>query len=216
MPNLRWCVGLCFGAQLACGGDDGGGTGTPGTTTSSTTTDAESTTTSTTGEDTTTTAPAETTTSEESSGAVDSSTGAACPLDAECIDDSMCGGGTCIDCACFGGNQCDPVVPGGWNACVGENGMTDNTLCMWVGSGSSVGMVSCLNASSMKGANVCFIRGCEEACDCFAPPETGTAAVVCAPILANEELGCALDCSDGKLCPDGMICSDNICFWPPA
>lgn len=216
MSNLRLWMGLCVGGLLACPADgDGDGTGLPATTSSSTTTSDGDSTTSTTGEDTTTTAPAETTT-EESSGVADSSTGVVCPDDAECVDDSMCGGGTCIDCACFGGNQCDPVVVGEWNSCIAEGGQIDNTLCNWVGMGSSVGMISCLNASSMEGANVCFIRGCEDACDCFAPPATGTAVVVCAPILADQEMGCALDCSDDKLCPDGMICSDNLCFWPPA
>ncbi len=155
--------------------------------------------------------------SAESSGPGESSTGEACAADAECIDDSMCpGGGSCIGCLCIGGNACDPIVPGEWNSCVGPNGNNDNTLCNWVGSGSATGFVGCLSSAGMEGANVCFISGCEDACDCFAPPATGTATITCAEILADGGTGCALDCAGGKVCPDGMVCSENLCFWPPA
>jgi len=110
---------------------------------------------------------------------------------------------------------CDPFVPGEWNACVGEDGDTDNTLCNWVGTGCGTGFIACLT-SGMDGANVCFISGCRDTGDCFAPPATGTATVMCAEILGDGGTGCALDCADGKICPDGMICSDDLCFWPPA
>jgi len=106
-------------------------------------------------------------------------------------------------------------VPGIWASCVDETGDIDNTLCMWMGTGESVGMVSCLSSSSEPDANTCFIRGCKDVCDCFAPPATGTAPVVCDTIVAGGEFGCALDCSDGQTCPDGMMCYDNLCFWPP-
>jgi hypothetical protein len=61
-----------------------------------------------------------------------------------------------------------------------------------------------------------MISDCVDVCDCFAPPATGTAVVVCADILAGGGMACALDCADGKTCPDGMTCLDNVCFWPPA
>jgi hypothetical protein len=151
-----------------------------------------------------------------STGPADSSTGESCPAEAECQDDTQCpGGGACLGCVCVGGNQCDPIVQGEWNACVGENGNTDNTLCNWVGMGGQTGFIGCLNSSQEDGSNVCFISGCEDACDCFAPPTTGTATVVCAAILADGGNGCALDCSAGT-CPDGMECQNNTCFWPGA
>ncbi len=113
-------------------------------------------------------------------------------------------------------NFCDPIVPGEWVSCHDENGAIDNTLCMWMGTGESVGMVSCLGASELKGANTCFIRGCVDTCDCFAPPDTGTAEVICGPIIEGGENGCGLDCSNDRICPDGMMCLGGLCFWPPA
>jgi hypothetical protein len=95
-------------------------------------------------------------------------------------------------------------------------GEIDNTLCEWMGTGKSVGMVSCLSAASEKGANTCIIRGCKDVCDCFAPPATGNAEVICDTIISGDELGCALSCANGETCPDGMECFDNLCFWPPA
>lgn len=219
MHASRWFVSGSIALVLGCpGGGDGGSDAT--TVSGTTTTDPTTVT-----DPTTTTAPAESSTgvaessssSSEASGPADTSTGEACPAEAECMDDSMCpGGGMCVGCICLGGNQCDPIVQGEWNSCVGANGNTDNTLCNWVGTGEATGFIGCLNSASMDGANVCFISGCRDACDCFAPPPTGTATVTCGMILADNGTGCALDCSDGKICPDGMICSDNICFWPPA
>ena len=154
---------------------------------------------------------------ESSSGAAESSSGALCPIDAECQDDAQCpGGGMCLDCICIGGNQCDPIVVGEWNACVGKDGNTDNTLCNYMGTGGSNGFIGCLSSSSVEGSNVCFISDCVDACDCFAPPATGTAEPVCAAILEGGGMGCALDCSAGKTCPDGMECQTDICFWPAA
>jgi hypothetical protein len=113
------------------------------------------------------------------------------------------------------GNPCDPVVPGYWNACINENGQVDNTLCEWQGSGDSVGMVGCLTAADNEDANVCFISDCEDVCDCFAPPATGNAPIICDEILAGGGMGCALDCSNGETCPDDMECISSLCFWPP-
>jgi len=112
-------------------------------------------------------------------------------------------------------NPCDPVVPGYWNACKNENGQVDNTLCEWHGTGDSVGMVGCLSAADDPDANVCFISDCEDVCDCFAPPATGNAPIICDAILDGGGMGCALDCSNGETCPDGMECISSLCFWPP-
>lgn len=175
-------------------------------------------------EESSSTAPAETSTgvaetstgvAETSTGVAESSSDGACAAGSECMEDMDCpGGGMCLGCVCVGGNQCDPIIQGEWNACVNENGMTDNTLCNWVGMGGAQGFIGCLNSSQMDGSNVCFISDCVDACDCFAPPATGTAEVVCAAILADGGNGCALDCSAGKVCPDGMECQNDICFWP--
>ncbi|MFO0632827.1 MAG: hypothetical protein U0168_08255 [Nannocystaceae bacterium] len=182
-------------ALAACGGDDGGTTTSVGTTDPTTSTSTAGTSTSeTTGGGSSTSAG-----SSSSEGGTSSSGGA----------DSSSGGSTT-------GPLCDPPVQGEWNACKDADGTIDNTLCNWVGTGESVGMVSCLSASSNPDANVCFIRGCVDACDCFDPPATGTAVVVCDAILAGGEMGCGLDCSEGKTCPDGMECLDNLCFWVPA
>jgi hypothetical protein len=114
------------------------------------------------------------------------------------------------------GPTCDPPVVGDWNACIGDAGTPDTSLCNWMGTGQSVGFIGCLTSSSLEGGNVCFIEGCEDACDCFNPPTSGTAEVICADILEGGGMGCALDCSSGQTCPDGMECAGNICFWPPA
>jgi hypothetical protein len=188
---------------LACGADDSDGTAsdpTIGTTAPSTTIDPS--TSSATTDPTTSTM---TTEPEESSSGVDPSTSVG-PSDSSSTDPSDS----------TGAPACDPVVPGIWASCIDEMGDIDNTLCMWMGTGESVGMVSCLSAASNPDANTCFIRGCKDACDCFAPPATGTAPVVCDSIVEGGEMGCALACGNGETCPDGMECIDNLCFWPPA
>jgi hypothetical protein len=108
---------------------------------------------------------------------------------------------------------CDPPVVGNYYDCTPEVGKVDNKLCMWIGSGQSVGYVSCLNASDSV---TCTIIDCVDDCDCFDQPPTGTAISTCRPdTTAEGESACVLDCSAGKVCPDGMVCSDDICFWPP-
>jgi hypothetical protein len=112
--------------------------------------------------------------------------------------------------------MCDPVIPGEWNACIDMDGNIDTTLCEWMGMGGQTGFIGCLTSSEMKGANSCFISGCRDVCDCFAPPSTGTAEVICDAILEGGDMGCGLDCSGGQTCPDGMDCIGTLCFWPPA
>jgi hypothetical protein len=117
-----------------------------------------------------------------------------------------------------GAPVCELPVVGEWNACVGEDGEIDNTLCNWIGDPDGTGFLTCLSAppKALEGGNVCTIRGCRDTCDCFEQPATGTAAVVCAEILSNGETACGLDCSSGETCPDGMECASGLCFWPPA
>lgn len=113
-------------------------------------------------------------------------------------------------------NACNPVVPGEWNSCHDEMGGVDTTLCNWIGDPDATGFIGCLVSSKMPEFNTCFISGCEDACDCFAPPATGTAVVECADILSDGGTGCHLNCSNGETCPDGMECQGTSCFWPPA
>lgn len=127
--------------------------------------------------------------------------------------------GAAVDSSSSGGAPlCEPPVVGEWNSCIDEMGDIDNTLCNWVGNSEATGFLTCLSAppDALDGGNLCVIRGCRDTCDCFDPPTTGTAQVVCAPILANDETACGLDCSSGETCPDGMECASGLCFWPPA
>jgi hypothetical protein len=111
---------------------------------------------------------------------------------------------------------CDPPVVGNYYDCTPEVGKVDNKLCMWIGTGQSVGVVSCLSSSEIDDAVTCTIIGCVDDCDCFDPPPTGTALSTCRLMATSKgENACVLDCSAGKTCPDGMQCSNDICFWPP-
>jgi len=115
-----------------------------------------------------------------------------------------------------GAPACDPQIPGEWNACIGDGGTVDTTQCNWMGLSGTVGFIGCLSSASLEGGNVCMITGCEDTCDCFAPPATGTAEVICSAVLKSGDNACALDCSGGRTCPDGMECAGDLCFWPPA
>lgn len=192
---------LALAGQLGCpGGDDGTGESTGvGTTTTGT--------------------PPTTTFIETSTGAVEgsgssgpasSSSGAAESSSGAVVDGSSSSGG--------GGPVCDPPVVGEWNSCVDASGDIDNTLCNWLGNPDGTGFLTCLSAPPMAldGGNICTIRDCVDTCDCFDPPATGTAVVVCAEILADGSTACGLDCSAGQTCPDGMECASGLCFWPPA
>ena len=194
MTGLRLgpAIALCLCLLPACTGDDNGGdegsTPTAGNTS--------------TGSDDTSGGAA------SSSGGGESSSGGA-----ESTDDGM------MDSTSAGstgpGNTCDPIVPGEFNACIDKGGGIDNTLCNWIGDPDFTGMVSCLTSSKVEGANVCMISGCEDECDCFAPPPTGDAPVVCADILEGGGFACALSCAAGETCPDGMECLSGLCFHNP-
>ncbi|NJK32616.1 MAG: hypothetical protein HC927_09510 [Deltaproteobacteria bacterium] len=60
-------------------------------------------------------------------------------------------------------------------------------------------------------------RRCDDVCDCWAGPATGTAEVACTALVAGDpKKSCVLDCSAGQTCPDGMACLETlqICVWP--
>lgn len=110
------------------------------------------------------------------------------------------------------GPMCRTNVQGEYNACA-EKG---TIACNYLGDSDANGFIGCLTSAEDKGASTCFINDCVEVCDCLPPPATGTAVVVCDAILADGGMGCALDCSGGETCPDGMECLGSICFWPAA
>jgi hypothetical protein len=199
MPRLTYAVLLCT-LGVACGGDDSGDeAATSPTTLPQETGDDDGASSSSAGNETT--------------GGAGSSSGSA--PESSSTDPGSSGGPA--DSGSTGPiNTCDPVIPGEWNACHDADGNVDNTQCNWMGMGGAQGFIGCLTSSSMKGANVCFISDCIDACDCFAPPTTGTAEVVCDEILDGGGTGCALSCANGRVCPDGMECYTNLCFWPAA
>lgn len=105
---------------------------------------------------------------------------------------------------------CEGRPGGDWNACK-KDGNTQNSLCDWTMGGA--GTLSCLVPAS-GGYNVCGINHCEDDCDCFAPPLTGTALATCTPVFANGGKACVLYCVNGQTCPDGMTCVSGTCYWP--
>jgi len=200
MTGLRLVSTIALSLCLlpGCAGDDDGGDEGSTPTTGNTTTG---------GEDPTSGGAAS---SSEGGNEDDSSSGGGAESTDEGMMDSTSAGST------GSGMTCDPVVPGEFNACVDDMGNVDNTLCNWVGNPDFTGMVSCLTSSKVETANVCMIAGCEDVCDCFAPPATGDAEVVCADILADGGTACALACDQGQTCPDGMECLSGLCFHNPA
>ncbi len=109
-------------------------------------------------------------------------------------------------------NDCENNAIGEWNACK-MGPLTDNSKCNWTDNGMTAGEITCVSPSS-GGGSVCSIRACESQCDCFVPPTSGTAPVVCAPILSGGVKGCVLNCSGNVTCPDGMECLSGYCYWP--
>ena len=87
--------------------------------------------------------------------------------------------------------------------------------------GGVVPYASCNDQDCPRGWDECIdvagVSWCSHYCDtpddCEAPL-TGDAAVVCAGPSGNS---CALDCSDGQTCPDGMSCTELFsvvrCVW---
>ena len=115
-------------------------------------------------------------------------------------------------------NMCDVNAIGEWNACK-KGALTDNSLCNWMDNGVSSGEIRCLLPAG-GGGSLCSIEACENECDCFAPPATGTAIVQCAPVLGDGTKACVLNCAGDVTCPDGMECVDVVggafhrCVWP--
>lgn len=172
----------------------------------------------TTGVGTTTTGTPPTTTFIETSTGMMEGSGSSGPASSSGAESSSSGAAVDGSSSSGGGPACDPPVVGEWNACMDANGDIDNTLCNWIGDPDGTGFLTCLSSppAKLEGGNICTIRDCVDTCDCFDPPATGTAEVVCAKILADGATACGLDCSSGQTCPDGMECASGLCFWPPA
>jgi hypothetical protein len=202
MRHTLGLVGVMLGLAglMGCpGGDDGTG--------------------ETTGIGTTTMSPPPTTTFIETSTGMVEDSGSSGPASTSAAESSSSSGAVVEGSSSSGGGpMCEPPVVGEWNSCIDENGDIDNTLCNWIGDPDGTGFLTCLSAPPMEldGGNVCTIMGCRDTCDCFDPPATGTAVVVCAEILEDGGTACGLDCSNGETCPDGMQCASGLCFWPPA
>lgn len=108
---------------------------------------------------------------------------------------------------------CDAVAKGGYNDCY-VDGEFDTVACGWMGTSESVGFPTCITAALVDDGSVCAIKGCVDRCDCFATPPTGTATVECMEGVVAEDKACVLYCGGGEVCPDGMLCSYQICVWP--
>ncbi|MEZ4447998.1 MAG: hypothetical protein R3B09_00880 [Nannocystaceae bacterium] len=193
---LTWTV------IVACSGDDGSTSDTTVTATAGTSTGTTAMSTST---DATTTTGVETT---EGTATTTTTTDATTDMTTSTTDESTSSSTT--------GPVCDPPVVGQYNDCTDEMGKVDNKLCKYIGTGQSVGFLSCLNSAGVMGASTCTIIQCVDDCDCFNVPPTGTATSVCKPMATDKgDAACLLDCSDGATCPDGMVCDNDTCFWPP-
>lgn len=210
MNKLVYLFPAVMALGLAACGDDSSGSGTDGD--ESSTTDP-----GTTGGPTTdpTTGPGSSTTEDPTvdptSGSESSGGGGLCDADDECgFGDNMCDTGfSCIACICV---EDDPtnVCPEGWN---NEGEYAD------CGNGAECGGGD-LEAVCVGGANessVCLFLGCEELCDCPAPPEGFEKMARCEDQFGpggqlDDIQECFLDCSGGDACPDGMFCDNGVCF----
>jgi hypothetical protein len=141
----------------------------------------------------------------------DASTGSSSTGQTVATESSSTSTGDASEGESSGTTACDPIVPGGFNECLNGT-VPDATLCNWNGTSESVGYVGCLQTAYVEGS-VCMIQGCVDACDCFAPPATGTASVECLEGIIANDTACVLYCFDGQVCPDGMVCAGDICAW---
>lgn len=194
----------------ACGDDSSGTGGTDGG--ESSTGDAPTTSASDTNPDPTTGPGTTSTDPTVDPGTGDSSGGGnTCDADDECgFGDNACDKGfSCIACFCVEDDPND-VCPGGWN---NEGAYADCDAGEECGGGD-------LNVACAGGPNdssVCLFLGCEELCDCPAPPEGFETLARCedqfGPGGNTDDINdCFLDCSGGEACPDGMFCGQGVCY----
>lgn len=202
MMRTRSSLGLALtsiAALLACNG--GGGTATTGDSSGSTTDDSASATdTDTVSTTATTTDTTMTATTVADSSSSDGGCMGECAVDDDCLP-----GQSCLECICIGTPVgCAEWGEGEYANCV-EGG---NTVCGAANGGCVV------DDPADATVGVCYFGGCTEKCDCPAPPAGFEEQVDCFNFLGDDALECAISCSGGGACPDGMFCfMGAICFW---
>ncbi|MBV1859870.1 MAG: choice-of-anchor J domain-containing protein, partial [Nannocystaceae bacterium] len=146
--------------------------------------------------------------------------GPGCTEDDACTDETVeadCGVNfNCVACFCVPDGDA-PLCPDGWG-----DGEYD------VDCGNGEACESDLQTACAGGpsdSSVCLFLGCEDLCDCPAPPEgfeeLGRCEDQFGPGGALDDINdCFLDCSGGETCPDGMFCGGGVCYAgdgpPPA
>jgi hypothetical protein len=109
-----------------------------------------------------------------------------------------------------GTESCGDPPEGGWFDCVNAE---DGSLACGLG-GDATCLMDDVDDPTM---GACSITECTSVCDCWGPPETGTATPACdEDILAEGGAACVLECDGDKVCPDGMDCKSafgNICMY---
>lgn len=121
--------------------------------------------------------------------------GGACPEGMECFQN--------IACVWPDDGPPPPDPPPHYGDCLNNGGVCDMAM----------GQV-CVSDGATYGW--CAILDCADAMACEPPPATGDAPVECIPVNMGMNTVCALDCSMGQTCPDGMFClGDDVCAWPP-
>jgi hypothetical protein len=141
-----------------------------------------------------------------------------CPIPPEGFDAS------CEDLIMAGSGQCSIACDAG--ACPEGMLCIQNSICVWPAAEPQPQYGDCLNTPPCDMGLVCASDGasygwcgtldCANDMACEPAPATGDAPPVCIPINMDMNTICALDCSMGQTCPDGMACVfDQICAWVP-
>jgi|GEM_PF-1340005 len=140
-----------------------------------------------------------------------SSGGDECEPGSECgVEGAECGAGdVCLACICVPDGKAE-LCEDGWgggeyaNCAVGD-------AC-----GASDLQSACVGGPDDE-SSLCLFLGCEDVCDCPAPAEGFEDLARCEDLfgpggMLDDVNDCFLDCSGGEACPDGMFCSNGVCF----
>jgi len=123
--------------------------------------------------------------------------------DPPCPEGEVCIGGVCFE---EPEPECGYDEP--WLSCLLPDGTADESLC----NDDEI----CLTDSDPATIGICARQGCMDACDCpFVPEGIDPPEAACEDITGSGEMLCYLDCSTGRLCPEGMMCFGGfICIYP--
>ncbi len=134
-----------------------------------------------------------------------------CDEDDQCTDETVeadCGANfECVACLCVPDGDA-PLCPDGW-------GGGEYADC---GSGEECGgELESVCVGGSNDASACLFLGCEDTCDCPAPPkgfeDLGRCEDQFGPGGMLDDINdCFLDCSGGESCPDNMFCDGGVCF----